>query len=156
MEASQMSQIGSGLHGSICPTPRATQHGKLYMRAVTIGHTSSQWKSMLTLSTTSSITACAHEWNHNAISQSDTNPDGLAHLGWQSLDAAGALGLVYHYLSSAMPDLSSRYSLSSPPQSAATGHMLSSSSCRFFGESCLAASYGGRMRRSVWRTMHSF
>ncbi|RDX44913.1 hypothetical protein OH76DRAFT_1457874 [Lentinus brumalis] len=51
----------------------------------------------------------------------DTNPDGLAHLGWQSLDAAGALGLVYHYLSSAMPDLSSRYSLSSPPQSAATG-----------------------------------
>ncbi len=46
----------------------------------------------------------AHEWNHNAIPRSDTNPDGLARLGRRSLDAAGALGLVYHYLSSAMPD----------------------------------------------------
>lgn len=46
----------------------------------------------------------AREWNRNPIPRPDANPTGFARLGARSLDAAGALGLVYHYLTSAMPD----------------------------------------------------
>lgn len=43
-------------------------------------------------------------WNSAAIPRSDTNPHGVPRLGSRSLDAEGALGLVYHYLTSAMSD----------------------------------------------------
>ncbi|PIL27216.1 hypothetical protein GSI_10360 [Ganoderma sinense ZZ0214-1] len=46
----------------------------------------------------------AELWNSTAISCTDSNPDGLPHLGRRSLTVEGALGLVYHYLTSAMPD----------------------------------------------------
>ncbi|TFK80251.1 hypothetical protein K466DRAFT_452479, partial [Polyporus arcularius HHB13444] len=46
----------------------------------------------------------ARKWNRHPIPRADANPGGLARLGRRSLDAAGALGLIYHYLSSAMPD----------------------------------------------------
>ncbi|OJT03821.1 hypothetical protein TRAPUB_12304, partial [Trametes pubescens] len=44
------------------------------------------------------------QWNSSAIPQSDTNPEGVPRLDRRSLDAEGALGLVYHYLTSAMSD----------------------------------------------------
>lgn len=47
----------------------------------------------------------ADEWNHFTIPRPDTNPAGNPRLGRRSLTAEGALGLIYHYLTSAMPDL---------------------------------------------------
>ncbi len=44
------------------------------------------------------------QWNSSAIPRSDTNPEGVPRLDRRSLDAEGALGLVYHYLTSAMSD----------------------------------------------------
>ncbi|KAI0350175.1 hypothetical protein OH77DRAFT_1464227 [Trametes cingulata] len=46
----------------------------------------------------------ARRWNESTIPRSDTNPHGNPRLVRRSLDAAGALGLIYHYLTSAMPD----------------------------------------------------
>lgn len=46
----------------------------------------------------------AQLWNTTAIPRTDSNSDGLPRLGRRSLTAEGALGLVYHYLTSAMPD----------------------------------------------------
>ncbi|KAL7278744.1 hypothetical protein ACG7TL_007748 [Trametes sanguinea] len=46
----------------------------------------------------------AHRWNTNPIPRPDVHSAGEPRLGRRSLDAAGALGLVYHYLTSAMPD----------------------------------------------------
>ncbi|KAJ3969197.1 hypothetical protein EV361DRAFT_364709 [Lentinula raphanica] len=39
-------------------------------------------------------------WNQNPIPREDANPHGKPRLGGRSLDAAGALGLVLHWLSS--------------------------------------------------------
>ncbi|RDX46395.1 hypothetical protein OH76DRAFT_1356239 [Lentinus brumalis] len=46
----------------------------------------------------------AHQWNTSAIPRTDADPRGMPRLGGRSLTAEGALGLVYHYLTSAMPD----------------------------------------------------
>ncbi|KAI0364883.1 hypothetical protein BV20DRAFT_1104821 [Pilatotrama ljubarskyi] len=46
----------------------------------------------------------AERWNQSTIPREDTNPHGQPRLCRRSLDAAGALGLIYHYLTSAMPD----------------------------------------------------
>ncbi|KAI0045038.1 hypothetical protein FA95DRAFT_1589928 [Auriscalpium vulgare] len=42
-------------------------------------------------------------WNSTPIPRPDTNFNGAPRLGGRSLDSAGALGLVLHYLSSSMP-----------------------------------------------------
>ncbi|TFK78047.1 hypothetical protein K466DRAFT_607376 [Polyporus arcularius HHB13444] len=47
----------------------------------------------------------SYEWNHFPIPRPDTNAAGNPRLGRRSLSAEGALGLVYHYLTSAMPDV---------------------------------------------------
>ncbi|OJT14842.1 hypothetical protein TRAPUB_8636 [Trametes pubescens] len=44
------------------------------------------------------------KWETSAIPRPDADPDGLPRLGRRSLTAEGALGLVYHYLTSAIPD----------------------------------------------------
>lgn len=46
----------------------------------------------------------AERWNQSAIPRVDTNPAGAPRLGRRSLTADGALGLIYHYLTSAMSD----------------------------------------------------
>ncbi|CDO76663.1 hypothetical protein BN946_scf184752.g1 [Trametes cinnabarina] len=46
----------------------------------------------------------AHHWNTTPIPRPDVHATGEPRLGRRSLDAAGALGLVYHYLTSAMSD----------------------------------------------------
>ncbi|KAI0371862.1 hypothetical protein BV20DRAFT_1067190 [Pilatotrama ljubarskyi] len=46
----------------------------------------------------------AHQWNTRAIPRTDTDPHGHPRLVRRSLTAEGALGLLYHYLTSAMPD----------------------------------------------------
>lgn len=46
----------------------------------------------------------AKRWNNNPIPRPDANSEGLPCLGGHSLDAEGALGLIYHFLTSAMPD----------------------------------------------------
>ncbi|KAI0648375.1 hypothetical protein C8Q79DRAFT_1008705 [Trametes meyenii] len=43
-------------------------------------------------------------WESWAIPRPDANPAGAPRLGGRSLTAEGALGLIYHYLTSAMPD----------------------------------------------------
>ncbi|KAI0367323.1 hypothetical protein BV20DRAFT_1000852 [Pilatotrama ljubarskyi] len=48
----------------------------------------------------------AYEWNTRTIPRTDTNPLGQPRLVRRSLTAEGALGLLYHYLTSAMPDTS--------------------------------------------------
>ncbi len=48
----------------------------------------------------------AEGWNNNSIPRPDTNTHGLPRLGARSLDAAGGLGLIYHFLTSAMSDTS--------------------------------------------------
>lgn len=48
----------------------------------------------------------ARRWNSTAIPRSDTNAHGQPRLGRRSLDAAGALGLYLHYLSSSMNETS--------------------------------------------------
>ncbi|KAI0048880.1 hypothetical protein FA95DRAFT_1539072 [Auriscalpium vulgare] len=45
-------------------------------------------------------------WNSTPIPRPDTNSNGAPRLGGRSLDSAGALGLVLHYLSSSMPSTS--------------------------------------------------
>ncbi|KAI8989206.1 hypothetical protein BD414DRAFT_329457 [Trametes punicea] len=46
----------------------------------------------------------AHRWNTTPIPRPDVHATGEPRLGRRSLDAAGALSLVYHYLTSAMSD----------------------------------------------------
>ncbi|EIW77798.1 hypothetical protein CONPUDRAFT_92166 [Coniophora puteana RWD-64-598 SS2] len=46
------------------------------------------------------------KWNALPIPRDDTNQQGRARLGRRSLDAAGALGLVLHYLNSTMRETS--------------------------------------------------
>ena len=46
----------------------------------------------------------AERWDSSPIPRADTNPDGNPRLGRRSLTAEGALGLIFHYLTSAMPD----------------------------------------------------
>ena len=46
----------------------------------------------------------AETWNNTPIPRPDANPNGSPRLGRRSLTAEGALGLVMHYLTSAMPD----------------------------------------------------
>ncbi|KAI8981129.1 hypothetical protein BD414DRAFT_90259 [Trametes punicea] len=46
----------------------------------------------------------AQRWNSTTIPRADTSRNGMPRLGRRSLTAAGALGLIYHYLTSAMPD----------------------------------------------------
>ncbi|KAI0708974.1 hypothetical protein C8Q76DRAFT_95115 [Earliella scabrosa] len=46
----------------------------------------------------------AERWNSSTIPRPDANPSGFPRLSRRSLTAEGALGLVYHYLTSAMPD----------------------------------------------------
>ena len=48
----------------------------------------------------------SQHWNTQAIPRSDANPYGNPRLGRRSLTAEGALGLAYHYLTSAMSDTS--------------------------------------------------
>ncbi|KAI0259018.1 hypothetical protein BC834DRAFT_974603 [Gloeopeniophorella convolvens] len=45
-------------------------------------------------------------WNTTPIPRSDTSSHGQPHLGARSLDAAGALGLVLHYLASGIHETS--------------------------------------------------
>ncbi|XP_006464061.1 hypothetical protein AGABI2DRAFT_75254 [Agaricus bisporus var. bisporus H97] len=45
-------------------------------------------------------------WDSTAIPRSDTSVEGLSRAGRRSLDAAGALGLILHYLSSPMLEVS--------------------------------------------------
>lgn len=47
----------------------------------------------------------AFEWNNFTIPRPDTNSAGDPRISRRSLDAEGALGLIYHYLTSAMPDV---------------------------------------------------
>ncbi|EIW51377.1 uncharacterized protein TRAVEDRAFT_137504 [Trametes versicolor FP-101664 SS1] len=44
------------------------------------------------------------QWESEAIPRPDADPTGAPRLGRRSLTAEGALGLIYHYLTSAMPD----------------------------------------------------
>ena len=44
-------------------------------------------------------------WNNNPIRRGDVNPGGRTRLLGRSLDATGALGLVLHYLSSAVHEI---------------------------------------------------
>ncbi len=46
----------------------------------------------------------AERWNNNPIPRPDADAQGLPRLGGRSLDAEGALGLIYHFLTSAMSD----------------------------------------------------
>ena len=46
----------------------------------------------------------ARRWNTSPIPRADTNPYGAPRRGRRSLTAEGALGLVYHYITSAMSD----------------------------------------------------
>lgn len=46
----------------------------------------------------------ATRWNNSTIPRADADPAGHPRLGRRSLTAEGALGLVYHYLTSAMHD----------------------------------------------------
>lgn len=46
----------------------------------------------------------AHLWDSTPIPRNDVHFDGAPRLGRRSLDAAGALGLVLHYLCSTMPE----------------------------------------------------
>lgn len=46
----------------------------------------------------------AEGWDGATIPHPDTNLDGEPRLGCHSLTAEGALGLIYHFLSSSMPD----------------------------------------------------
>ena len=43
-------------------------------------------------------------WNTTTIPRTDANADGFPRLSCRSLTAEGGLGLIYHYLTSAMPD----------------------------------------------------
>jgi hypothetical protein len=45
-------------------------------------------------------------WENTPIPRNDVNPGGQARMGRRSLDGAGALGLVLHYLGSAMLEVS--------------------------------------------------
>lgn len=47
----------------------------------------------------------AFEWDTNAIPRHDINPNGQPRLGRRSLTSEGALGLILHYLSSAMSEI---------------------------------------------------
>ncbi|KAM5540746.1 hypothetical protein V8D89_005579 [Ganoderma adspersum] len=46
----------------------------------------------------------AEGWDNNSIPRPDTNSHGLPRIGARSLNAAGGLGLIYHFLTSAMSD----------------------------------------------------
>src|SRR5882724_7915917 len=46
------------------------------------------------------------EWELNHIERSDVNPNGEPRLGARSLNAAGVLGLVLHYIHSCMTETS--------------------------------------------------
>ncbi len=48
----------------------------------------------------------SHQWQNSLIPQTDTNMAGLSHPYSRSLDSAGALGLVLHYLNSTMREIS--------------------------------------------------
>lgn len=48
----------------------------------------------------------AHQWNTNLIPHADNPSTAVPHLWTRSLDAAGALGLILHYLNSTMHDIS--------------------------------------------------
>lgn len=45
-------------------------------------------------------------WNQTPVHRNDTDPDGAPRPGRRSLDAAGGLGLILHYLSSTMTEIS--------------------------------------------------
>ena len=46
------------------------------------------------------------EWDSNPIDRNDVNPNGQPRLGARSLNAAGGLGLVLHYIHSCMTETS--------------------------------------------------
>ena len=53
---------------------------------------------------TAMLTAFQAEWNSTPIERSDVNVHGYPRLGARSLDAAGGLALVLHYIHSCMTD----------------------------------------------------
>ena len=48
----------------------------------------------------------AETWDSTPIPRNDVSLGAFPHIDWRSLDAAGALGLVLHYLASTMHKLS--------------------------------------------------
>lgn len=72
------------------------------------------------------LSSFATSWYTMSIPRNDTNILGDPRLEWHSLDAAGALGLVVHYLNSTMQETSLQQILRSfPPLSPSISHLAS-------------------------------